>query len=190
MKHLQRVWHTSRERLPFQTPGSFFVYGLAFSLIVETINSKSAVIFYFFSLTLGTFLISLIAIKKLHINFIEYQDLEWNNVTHDFWHLGKRGKKGTQDWKYKFWHFSVLCYCLVKTTMISWKDTFNFISIQQSVHFYLCFCVFCDVTKRNEIQIFCQNYINRTKLIILSTDSSETLYYKELSTSYPRNRDV
>ena len=29
MEHLQRVWHASRERLPFRTPGSVPILGLA-----------------------------------------------------------------------------------------------------------------------------------------------------------------
>ena len=36
MEHLQRVWHGSRERLPFWTPGSAPFLGLAYALIVET----------------------------------------------------------------------------------------------------------------------------------------------------------
>ena len=36
MEHLQRVWHASRERVPFRTPGSVPVLGLACAPIVET----------------------------------------------------------------------------------------------------------------------------------------------------------
>ena len=36
IEHLQRVWHASRERLPFRTPGSAPFLGLAYTLIVET----------------------------------------------------------------------------------------------------------------------------------------------------------
>ena len=36
MEHLQRVWHASRERLPFRTPGSVPILGLAYAPIVET----------------------------------------------------------------------------------------------------------------------------------------------------------
>ena len=36
MEHLQRVWHASRERLPFRTPGSVLLLGLACTPIVET----------------------------------------------------------------------------------------------------------------------------------------------------------
>ena len=36
MEHLQRLWHASRERLPFRTPGSVPLFvGLACALIVE-----------------------------------------------------------------------------------------------------------------------------------------------------------
>ena len=36
MEHLQRVWLASRERLPFRTPGSVPILGLANASIVET----------------------------------------------------------------------------------------------------------------------------------------------------------
>ena len=36
MGHLQRVWLAIRKRLPFRTPGSFPVLGLACAPIVET----------------------------------------------------------------------------------------------------------------------------------------------------------
>ena len=36
MEHLQRVWHASRERLPFRTPGPVPILGLANAPIVET----------------------------------------------------------------------------------------------------------------------------------------------------------
>ena len=36
MEHLQRVWLASRERLPFRTPGSVPLLGLACAQIVET----------------------------------------------------------------------------------------------------------------------------------------------------------
>ena len=40
MEHLQRVWHASRERLPFRTPGSAPILGLANAPIVETNSSN------------------------------------------------------------------------------------------------------------------------------------------------------
>ena len=36
MEHLQRVWYASRERLPFRTPGSVPILGLAYAPIIET----------------------------------------------------------------------------------------------------------------------------------------------------------
>ena len=36
MEHLQRVWYASRECLPFWTPGSITLLGLAYARIVET----------------------------------------------------------------------------------------------------------------------------------------------------------
>ena len=42
MEHLQRVWHASRERLPFQSPPSTF-FGLACAPIVETILLELAI---------------------------------------------------------------------------------------------------------------------------------------------------
>ena len=40
MEHLQRVWLASRERLPFRTPGSVPILGLANAPIVETKSSN------------------------------------------------------------------------------------------------------------------------------------------------------
>ena len=36
MEHLQRVWHVSRERVPFRTPGSVPLFGTCLCPIVET----------------------------------------------------------------------------------------------------------------------------------------------------------
>ena len=40
MEHLRQVWHASRERLPFRTPGSVPILGLANAPIVETNSSN------------------------------------------------------------------------------------------------------------------------------------------------------
>ena len=57
MELLQRVWHTSRERLPFGTPG----LGLAYAAICETNFPELVVCFHDFSpwILLGTFSILL-----------------------------------------------------------------------------------------------------------------------------------
>ena len=57
MEHLQRVWHASRERLPFRTPGSVPILGLAHAPIVETKLLELAMSLLDFSprIPLGTF---------------------------------------------------------------------------------------------------------------------------------------
>ena len=61
MEHLQRVWHASRGRLPFWTPGSVPLLELAYAPIVETSFLEFAVSFLDFSpwISLGTFSILL-----------------------------------------------------------------------------------------------------------------------------------
>ena len=61
MEHLQRVWHASRERLPFRTPGSVPILGLANAPIVETKFLEFAMSLLDFSprIPLGTFSILL-----------------------------------------------------------------------------------------------------------------------------------
>ena len=61
MEHLQRVWHASRERLPFRTPGSVPHLGLASAPIVETKFLELAMSLLDFShrIPLGTFSILL-----------------------------------------------------------------------------------------------------------------------------------
>ena len=61
MEHLQRVWHASRERLPFRTPGSVPILGLANAPIVETKFLELAMSLLDFSprIPLGTFSILL-----------------------------------------------------------------------------------------------------------------------------------
>ena len=56
MKHLQRVWHTSRARLPFWPPGSVPHFGTCYAPIVETSFPDFAVYFLDFSssIPLGT----------------------------------------------------------------------------------------------------------------------------------------
>ena len=67
MEHLQRVWHASRERLPFRTPGSVPILGLANAPIVETKFLELAMSLLDFStrIPLGTFSILLNKIKKI-----------------------------------------------------------------------------------------------------------------------------
>ena len=61
MEHLQRVWLASRERLPFRTPGSVPILGLANAPIVETKFLELAMSLLDFShrIPLGTFSILL-----------------------------------------------------------------------------------------------------------------------------------
>ena len=61
MEHLQRVWLASRERLPFRTPGSVPILGLAYAPIVETGFLELAMSLLDFSprIPLGTFSILL-----------------------------------------------------------------------------------------------------------------------------------
>ena len=61
MEHLQRVWLASRERLPFRTPGSVPILGLAYAPIVETKFLELAMSLLDFSprIPLGTFSILL-----------------------------------------------------------------------------------------------------------------------------------
>ena len=62
MEHLQRVSHASRERLPYRTPGSVPILGLANAPIVETKFLELAMSLLDFSprIPLGTFSILLI----------------------------------------------------------------------------------------------------------------------------------
>ena len=62
MEHLRQVWHASRERLPFRTPGSVPILGLANAPIVETKFLELAVSLLDFSprIPLGTFSILLL----------------------------------------------------------------------------------------------------------------------------------
>ena len=70
MKHLRRVWHASRERLPFRTPGSAPppILGLNCALIAETIFLKLAMSLLGFSprIPLGTFSILLFILHVYH----------------------------------------------------------------------------------------------------------------------------
>ena len=61
MEHSQRVWHASRECLPFRTPGSVPILGLANAPIVETKFLELAMSLLDFSprIPLGTFSILL-----------------------------------------------------------------------------------------------------------------------------------
>ena len=61
MEHLRQVWHASRERLPFRTPGSVPILGLANAPIVETKFLELAMSLLDFSprIPLGTFSILL-----------------------------------------------------------------------------------------------------------------------------------
>ena len=70
MEHLQRVWHASRERLPFRTPGSVPILGLANAPIVETKFLELAMFLLDFSprIPLGTFSILLIQIRRSYLN--------------------------------------------------------------------------------------------------------------------------
>ena len=62
MEHLRRVWLASRERLPFRTPGSVPILGLANAPIVETKFLELAMSLLDFSprIPLGTFSILLL----------------------------------------------------------------------------------------------------------------------------------
>ena len=62
MEYLRRVWHASRERLPFRTPGSAPHLGLANAPIVETKFLELAMSLLDFSprIPLGTFSILLL----------------------------------------------------------------------------------------------------------------------------------
>ena len=67
MQRLQRVWHASRERLPFRTPGPFpFWGGRVHAQIIETSFPEFAVTFLDFSpwVPLGKFSISVIDIES------------------------------------------------------------------------------------------------------------------------------
>ena len=72
MEHLQRVWHASRERLPFQTPGSVPILGLANAPIVETKFLELAMSLLDFSsrIPLGTFSILLNARSRHFCYFV------------------------------------------------------------------------------------------------------------------------
>ena len=75
MEHLQRVWHASRERLPFRTPGSVPILGLANALIVETKFLELAMSLLDFSprIPLGTFSVLLQYHRGcLFQNFVQY----------------------------------------------------------------------------------------------------------------------
>ena len=67
MEHLGQVWHASRERLPFRTPGSVPIVGLACAPIVETRFLEPAMYLLDFSprIPLGTFSILLPAMAHL-----------------------------------------------------------------------------------------------------------------------------
>ena len=62
MEHLQRVWHASRERLPFRTPGSVPILRLANAPIVETkfLELAMSLLDFLPRIPLGTFSILLI----------------------------------------------------------------------------------------------------------------------------------
>ena len=66
MEHLQRVWLASRERLPFRTPGSVPILGLANAPIVETKFLELAMSLLDFSprIPLGTFSMLLTLLLK------------------------------------------------------------------------------------------------------------------------------
>ena len=66
MEHLRRVWHASRESLPFRTPGSVPHCGLANAPIVETKFLELATFLIDFSprILLGTFSILLISLVR------------------------------------------------------------------------------------------------------------------------------
>ena len=66
MEHLQRVWLASRERLPFRTPGSVPILGLANAPIVETKFLEIAMSLLDFSprIPLGTFSILLANLRS------------------------------------------------------------------------------------------------------------------------------
>ena len=66
MEHLQRVWHASRERLPFRTPGSVPILGLANAPIVETkfLELSMSLLDFSSRIPLGTFSILLLIIYK------------------------------------------------------------------------------------------------------------------------------
>ena len=72
MEHLQRVWLASRERLPFRTPGSVPILGLASAPIVETKFLELAMSLLDFSprIPLGTFSILLLRPHLLNLNLI------------------------------------------------------------------------------------------------------------------------
>ena len=69
MEHLKRVWHASRERLPFRKPGSILV--LAYAEIVDTSFPELALSFLDFSpwICHGTFSILLLQFTKLYIHY-------------------------------------------------------------------------------------------------------------------------
>ena len=73
MEHLQRVWHASRERLPFRTPGSVPILGLANAPIVETKFLELAMSLLDFSprIPLGTFSILLLNLTSLNSRCLE-----------------------------------------------------------------------------------------------------------------------
>ena len=76
MEHLQRVWQSSRERLPFRTPGSVPILGLANAPIVETKFLELAVSLLDFSprIPLGTFSI-LLDKRTMWLSFCSFESV-------------------------------------------------------------------------------------------------------------------
>ena len=76
MEHLQRVWHASREHLPFRTPGSVSIVGLACVPIVETRFIELAMSLLDFSprIPLGTFSIFLMEHRDANLLMLLYME--------------------------------------------------------------------------------------------------------------------
>ena len=83
MTHLQRVWHDSRERLPFRKPGSVPLFELACAPIVETkfLELAMSLLDFLPWIPLGTFTISLLScvanntikLSRHRLSFFEHE---------------------------------------------------------------------------------------------------------------------
>ena len=109
MEHLQRVWHTSKERLPFRTPRFVPFLGLACAQIVETRFLELAMSLLDFSpwIPLGSSRFCFL-VKHLFVIKVAYG----HNVC-SFWGL-VQGAKGTNN-KMKF-HLVVSTPCISRQT--------------------------------------------------------------------------
>ena len=80
MEHLWWVWHASRERLPFRTPDSVPLLGLAYAPIVETRFPELAVFTRLFTLNTPRYFLILLWFNVLQIM------LKCRNLLH-FWNV-------------------------------------------------------------------------------------------------------